>query len=452
MTVKMLVDWKNPNDGKQYKVGNLLNTDSATESGLVASKQADSTLTGGTDWAYPPVSESIDEARDGDELIRSRRQMYPVNLINPGGSTSVLQTLGTSTIAGVHPSPRTYAIAATSSGSTARITAGPSTITLDTAKMYELSATVIAYSVANQGAMARTWMENSSGVSSGIASLSMATTVPVVGTRYGIRFIPSAASNTFRFGFGANAGETVVNGDYITFSDMQLVEVDSLSGTVIDFSYAPYGTSGKAAASSDTIGSCVLVVGDSWMNDATDPGGLLGTTHGREVIISATGGYRLDQISTALTAKIAAGLTALNRPNFHTPGLAIVEGGLNDVTADATAATMFARLQTILSALSARNIYPIVILPVLATDAASYTAARATVLADYHKRCYAAGLYVVRPGDWCLTSAGAHDTTYMDPDGIHLTQVGWVRLAAQLDDEIRKVELAMNAIKRRSSW
>jgi len=384
-----------------------------------------------------------------------RRQMYPVNLINPGGSTSVLQTLGTSTIAGSHPAPRTYSIVATSSGSTARITAGPSPITLDTTKMYELSATVIAYSVSNQGAMVRTWIENSSGVSAGTASISMASRIPVPGTRYGIRFTPTSASNTFRFGFGANAGENVVTGDYITFSDMQLCEVDSLTGTVIDFSYAPYGRAGKSPAVTDTIGSCIVVVGDSWMNDTTDPGQLLGTSYGREVILAATGGYRLDQIATALDAKIASGKTSLCRPNFNIPGIAVIQGGINDVTADASGATMLTRLQGMLDVVAAKNIVPIVVLPVLASDSNYYTAARATAISDYCNGVYAKGCNVVNPGDFCLNSDGTANTTYMLSEAlnwIHLTTPGYAKLASLIDAEIRRVEQAMSLAIAAATW
>lgn len=370
----------------------------------------------------------------------SRRPTFPVNLINPAGPTSLLQTLGTVTVSGAHPDARTFSCVATSSGSTARITGGPSTLTLDTGKTYELSVNVVAYQVANQGAMIARWLEASSGVSSGTQALTMSSTVPMPGNRYGIRFVPSNASNIFRFGFGCNAGENVTAGDTIVFSDAQLCEVDSLSGSVTSFSYAPYGAAGMAASSSDTLGSCILVCGDSWMNDATDPGQLLATTFGRELVLSATAGHRLDQIASALEAKFASGKTGLNRPYFHTPKIAVVQGGINDVAADANAATVFSRLMSIVGQLTIRKMPFLVVLPVLATDAASYTAARGAVISEYHKRCYKAGFNILRPGDWCLTAAGARDTTYMDVDGIHLTTAGCAKLAGQIDDAIRAME------------
>ena len=53
MTVKLLVD--RPIDGKEYKAGNLCDTDDSTEAGLIASKLAIADLTGGTAYVAPPV-------------------------------------------------------------------------------------------------------------------------------------------------------------------------------------------------------------------------------------------------------------------------------------------------------------------------------------------------------------------------------------------------------------
>ena len=47
MTVKLLVGWKDPRTGREYKCSDLLTTDPATENGLVSAKQADTNLSGG---------------------------------------------------------------------------------------------------------------------------------------------------------------------------------------------------------------------------------------------------------------------------------------------------------------------------------------------------------------------------------------------------------------------
>lgn len=62
MTVRLLVDWLDSRDGRQYRAGNLLTTDSGTESGLVAAKLADTTITGGTSYRAPAVPEVASQA------------------------------------------------------------------------------------------------------------------------------------------------------------------------------------------------------------------------------------------------------------------------------------------------------------------------------------------------------------------------------------------------------
>lgn len=57
MTVKLLVD--RPIDGKEYKAGNLCDTDDSTEAGLISSKLAIADLTGGTAYVAPPVQQQI---------------------------------------------------------------------------------------------------------------------------------------------------------------------------------------------------------------------------------------------------------------------------------------------------------------------------------------------------------------------------------------------------------
>lgn len=53
MTVKLLMDWPDSRNGRQYVAGNLLTTDAGTETGLVNAKMATSNLTGGTNYVAP---------------------------------------------------------------------------------------------------------------------------------------------------------------------------------------------------------------------------------------------------------------------------------------------------------------------------------------------------------------------------------------------------------------
>lgn len=53
MTVKLLMDWPDSRNGRNYVAGNLLTTDAGTEAGLIAAKMATSDLTGGTTYTAP---------------------------------------------------------------------------------------------------------------------------------------------------------------------------------------------------------------------------------------------------------------------------------------------------------------------------------------------------------------------------------------------------------------
>jgi hypothetical protein len=81
MTVKLLVSYRY--GGVDYAPLNLLTADAGTESGLIASKLAESNLTGGTTYVAPTAPESVDEthiaafARDSSGNV--------VGLVAPGG-------------------------------------------------------------------------------------------------------------------------------------------------------------------------------------------------------------------------------------------------------------------------------------------------------------------------------------------------------------------------------
>ncbi|MGB4064246.1 MAG: hypothetical protein WBK19_10515 [Azonexus sp.] len=79
MTVKLLMDWPDSRDGKNYLAGNLLTTDAGTESGLVAAKMATSTLTGGT--AYVPPVEQIQTS----PVMAYKTLTGEIELIGPDG-------------------------------------------------------------------------------------------------------------------------------------------------------------------------------------------------------------------------------------------------------------------------------------------------------------------------------------------------------------------------------
>lgn len=382
-----------------------------------------------------------------------RRAMYPRNFLAPTNAPGKTETIGTVTDAGAHPNARTVSCLATSTGSTARIIAAW-TMAVETSKFYELSATVDSVSIANYAAMSKHWLSVTT-PAEGTQALIMGTTQPVAGQRFAVRFKPAGTSTTCRVGLGCNSGETVTDGDSITFSDIQLCEVDGLAGSAIPFSYRINGTVGATAQLGDTIDSAVLCIGDSWANDTNDYPGVIASTYNREVLVSATGGHTLTQISAALTAFIAAGTTSRFRPNFHIPGVCIVEGGINDIIQDRTADAMFADLLAILAILRARNIVPIVMLPTLATDSSHYTAARANVAARYAAKVYGEVQEVVRSADYCLNADGTAHTTNMLSETsawIHPSITGHIVISKALDDILRRVGSANHYRALVATW
>lgn len=96
MTVKLLVDWKDPRSGKEYRALNLLTTDAATETGLVSDYQAETNLTGGTAWSTPAAADSTDRSEWLRETPLTIASIGVPFIIPPGDGAAVgLQFTGT---------------------------------------------------------------------------------------------------------------------------------------------------------------------------------------------------------------------------------------------------------------------------------------------------------------------------------------------------------------------
>lgn len=107
MTVKLLVDWADSRDGKQYLVGNLLTTDAGTESGLVAARLATTTLTGGTAY-IPPVVNPLDSSTPA--LVINNPLTGGKELQIDGFSRSILSEQGSRLVAALGDSITEYAV------------------------------------------------------------------------------------------------------------------------------------------------------------------------------------------------------------------------------------------------------------------------------------------------------------------------------------------------------
>lgn len=376
--------------------------------------------------------------------ISQRRPMYPRGIVEYGATPADITTLGTvSTVGG---DTRTVNNLATSAGSTARIFRSFAVTGLATDRYYQVAATVDAF--VSAGGITKGWL----GTSGGIAESSLGgtifelpnTTTPVVGQRMGFNFRPSASTVTLRGGLGINFTETVAINDRLQLSGFTLVEVDSINAPIQPFYETKYGYVGRADQGSGpwSMGSCVMFSGDSWFNDPTDPPGLVGRLYGREAIVVATAGYTLSQIATDLDAAFAS-TAYLNAPNRFPPTIAVSEGGINDVNVDVSSKALFTKQQTILAKYRARNIYPIVVIPVLATDSTYYTAGRAQVLTDYQAALDRAGIDYIRAADFLLNVDGTANVTYMSSESsiwIHPTAAGYLLVAKAIEAKLREIE------------
>lgn len=344
---------------------------------------------------------------------------------------------------------------ATEGGTTARIL-GSITLTLNTAKYYEISVRVDAVSLANQAAMTKGWFGLSVAPTEGTQQLLFGVQNPVAGGRVAIRIKPAAASTIVRMGIGINNGETVVAGDTMSFSDLCCYEIADIAETVLDYSYSAYGVVGKAAEGHYLPGSCVLVCGDSWSNDYTEWAGLLSKTYRREVIVRATGGHNLAQIKTNFDTAIAEGAAARNRPAYNIPGVGVIVGGINDIISNTSPRTIVDRAQALIDAMRLRYIRPIFVVQPLATDSTHYTTDRATTRAYLASYLKSEGVDVIDLHDHAfVNSDGTASVTLMNSESlawIHPSAAGSAELARLIDARIRDIDRATQHIILPSRW
>ena len=374
--------------------------------------------------------------------LNRRRPMHNRSLLEISATPADLTTLGTVTT--INGDPRTANMIATSAGSTARIFRSFTVSGLRTDRYYQIAATVDAFQSA--AGLTKGWL----GTNGGIAESSLggttieipATATPVVGQRFGFNFRPSGTSVTLRIGLGANFAETVAVGDRLQVSGYSLYEVDSIAAPIQPFYETKMGPVGRSDAGPWSVGSCILFAGDSWWNDPTDGSGIVGRTYGREIVAVATGGHTLVQIGAALDTAFAS-TDVLNAPNKHIPAIAIMAGGINDTIADVNGKTLFARQSANVAKALAHNIYPIVSLPILATNSSYYTAARAQAIADYEDMVIRAGWDYIKPADSLLNADGSANVTYMESEAgiyIHATLAGYALVGKLIDQRIREIE------------
>ncbi len=402
--------------------------------------------------ARPASPSRIHAIQHGSIANLLRRTMLPNNLSVPTVSFDLIAVESLGASVAVNTEPQTVTVTCTSSGN-GRL--GRAKVTnLEVGKFYEYSIEVVSFNLPNKASMTGHIMGVGYTPTSGTQAISAQSANLVPGGRIGIRFQASTVGEYFRCGLNINnAGLPLTVGDSIVFTRPAVYEVSGLSGSLIDYGWSPYGPVGGFPKDEDALGSCILCCGDSWFDALTDPPALLASTYRRELILSATGGYRLDQIDTALGTLLAAGSASLNPPYRHAPGIAIVEGGINDITASATGWTMWSRMQSILDKLDSRGISPIVVAPVLPTDSTySNTATRAAITLYYRLLRESGVPYIDGMAKFCNADGSWNSTLMTDDAGahLHLTTAGITLLTSLLEDAIRSLESGSSP--RVASW
>lgn len=379
-----------------------------------------------------------------------KRTMYPVNLLDPRLTGGYVQTLGTASevAATSETGSSVVTCTATTAGTTARIMKGWSTLTLDTAKYYELSCTPTAVTIGNLAAMGQIWFGITQAPTEGSQGLNISSAPPVVGQRAIIRFRPSTASTIIRVGLGINLAETVMVGDKLVTTDFALYEIPSLTSVVGDYSYNAFGVCGKAQSSPPpSTASCVWAIGDSWTNDSTDWAQMLGLAYGREMRVTAASGDTLAVMKSRVDTAAALGSSWLLNPAKNVPGVAVIVGGINDIVSDASFVTLRDRAQTLIDYVRNRNMIPIFVLQPYASNAASYTSGRNTIRTAWVNYIRQEGCdYFDLNNEGYLTAGAANATYLLDDSGswIHPTTDGITLLTDLIEKRLRDIDRACN--------
>lgn len=357
------------------------------------------------------------------------------NLLRQTGTVTEIETGGTVTIANNSYGARTIECLSTAAG-TAQVT-GAITASVLTDSYYVLAATVESVSL-DAATLAGTayWMAPVAVPTEGIRGYKFPESVPVAGQRYQMTFKPSSTTGSMRFGLGATATTTLANGDTIKFKDIAMYKVSALTDTDVGFFY-PRTNDVKTAVDGVLLpADAICCIGDSWSDGvATDWPFVLGNTHNHEVTQYGLASQRLDQILT-LANTLVADTTRLAYPYYNIPGIAFIQGGVNDLAQDYTAAQMIASATSLLAVFRSRGIVPVLILPVLVSDAANYTEARHNARLAYVAWVKSEGCHYIDCQELFAIQTGAANQTLLTSETgawIHPSTAGTALLAQVCD-------------------
>lgn len=397
----------------------------------------------------------------GGSVATKKRACYPRNLAWPDQNYTALQTNG-SVALGVGTNPRQ--IVCTVSATGARVTGVTTLYNLDPTKFYEASVLVDAVTVASTAGKLYPWLNINETPAEGARGI-LWSTPPVAGQRFGFRFRPHGTSVQLRMGFGGDGAEVAAAGDTITFSRLNISEVPSLTGPVLDYSFSAFGPVGMYQHYTASAASCFYAIGDSWSNDTPGSGAVgpangvewvyaLSNKYNREAIATAVAGKRLDEL-LALTKTAIASTAALNPPNLNVPGTWVIAGGLNDIMQGATAATVKERRDAIAALAEQRGAETLTFVQPFATNAAQYTAAKMAERTAYIALLQAAGVRYIDLQPYFINPDGTANAAMMVSESgawIHPSAAGSAMLADLAEAELQKIEAGKPIIFAPAKW
>lgn len=315
-----------------------------------------------------------------DNLLRGNVNMalWPAPTNTPGTGT------GTVTVAGDGLS-----VTCTCTGAgTWRGFAGVSVAGLDTSKVYCIGAKL--------SGVIGSFTNETIGIAEAVAA-GAGEIVANANGRWGVTLQPAASTITLRLGVGVDGNETCALGDSLTLSEPYVYEVEHLTDAPPEWVGANpvilnYAKTTSIAAGVVTAGTpvpytenkadVVLVIGDSLGNDSADYPIRIRDSYHREMHVLATAGARISDFIAAVATWVAS--PTLYAPAQLSPGVCVVGTAINDVTADASAATMEAQLAQLETAIRAAGMVPVILTTPPFKTSTSWTAARQVVADDYN--------------------------------------------------------------------
>lgn len=272
---------------------------------------------------------------------------------------------------------------------TVRAFVGTSLTDFDTAKWYAFGA--------NFTTVTGTWTNKTIALTAAPTDGEQNAVTTAAG-RWCIVFQPSSTTMTMRLGIGCPSNETVAVDDVLIIEDPFVFELADQNDIPPEFVGAvpviiPYDNPCSLASNVITQSAygtikpykrsdVVLFAGDSFGDGGSEYPTLIRDAYQIEAHNVHVPGARLDQIGTQIASYIASPST--NAPVNLTARVCVMNGGLNDLVADATLETMQSRVNANIAAVRAAGMIPVVVSVGPWKSHSSWSAGQQTVTDNYN--------------------------------------------------------------------